>query len=481
MYILLAILIFGLLIFIHELGHFIAARLCGVRVLEFAIGMGPRLFTFKSKKSGTSYSIRLLPIGGFVAMLGENGMDPVQGDPNPDGEDLTPNGESGEDADVTAKKDGFFINRGNKNAGPEDSDAKAEWEGKIVDAETAKHAYCNQSVWKRILISIAGPAMNVLLGFLLMLVMVLIGGRGSVGTTVVADFHVVYTGEETYQGLQNGDYIVGVDGTSLLSYAHLKELVAAKENGSFEIVVQRLNEKKTDVDYITLENVVLNTELIQSPTITNSLSEQCGLQTMDRIVKVNGTAVHTDYELGYELMMQGYRPISITVIRDGQTVTLENVTLPNEVDPQSGVTLGTMDFRIYAEPNFHIGTVLKHTWFRSVSTVKMVFDSLIGLFSGRYGFEAVSGPVGITKTITEMAQLGYMYVLNLVTVISINLGVMNLLPLPALDGGHLLTYVIEIIRRKPLKAEVESMINFVGLVLLLGLALIILIKDIIAL
>jgi regulator of sigma E protease len=358
---------------------------------------------------------------------------------------------------------------------------KTEWEGTVVDAKTAKHAYCNQSVWKRILISIAGPAMNVLLGFILMLVIVLMGGQNSVGTTVVSDFHVVYTGEEAYQGLQNGDYIIDVDGVALDSYAHLKQLVAEKENGTFRLVVQRLNEKKTNVDYIVLENVVLNSELIQNPFITNSLSEQFGLQKGDRVLKVNGTSVHPAYELSYELMMQGYRPISLTVIRAGQKLTLENVTLPNEIDPASGVTMGTMDFRVYGEADFHIGTVLKHTWFRSVSTVKMVFDSLFGLFSGRYGFEAVSGPVGITKTITEMAQLGYMYVINLVTVISINLGVMNLLPLPALDGGHLLIYAIEVIRRKPLKAEVEGVINFVGLVLLLSLAVIILIKDIIAL
>jgi len=474
LYILLAIIIFGLLIFIHELGHFIAARLCGVKVLEFAIGMGPKLFSIKSKRSGTVYSIRLLPIGGFVGMLGENGMDPVQGDSNPDRENLDPSD------DTASPKDEFFINRGNKND-PEDSATKSEWEGTVVDAETAKHAYCNQSVWKRILISIAGPAMNVLLGFVLMLVIVLINGKGSVGTTVVSDFHVVYTGEETYQGLQNGDYIVGVDGVGLNSYAHLKELVAQKENGAFDIVVQRLNEKGTAVDYIPLEDVVLNSELIQKPFITNSLSEQCGLQKGDRVTKVNGTRVHTAYELSYELMMQGYRPISITVVRDGKTLTLDQVTLPNEIDSESGVTMGVMDFRVYGEADFHIGTVLKHTWFRSVSTVKMVFDSLAGLFSGRYGFEAVSGPVGITKTITEMAQLGYVYVLNLVTVISINLGVMNLLPLPALDGGHLLIYVIEVIRRKPLKPELEGVINFVGLVLLLALAVIILIKDIIAL
>lgn len=480
MYIVLAIFIFGFLIFIHELGHFVAARLCGVRVLEFAIGMGPKLFSIKSKRSGTVYSIRLLPIGGFVGMLGENGMDPVQGDSNPDGENLDPNADADGSGADTAKKDAFFINRGNKND-PEDSTTKSEWEGTVVDAETAKHAYCNQNVWKRILISIAGPAMNVLLGFVLMLAIVLVGGHRNVGTTIVAGFHVQYTGEEGYQGLQNGDYIINIDGARLESYAHLKELVAMKENGSFSIEVERINQEQTGWEMVTLEGVVLNSELIQAPFITNSRSEQCGLQTGDRVIKVNGTRVRTDYELNYELTMQGYRPVDLTVVRNGERIVLPNVTFPNSTDEASGVTVGMVDFVIYREARFDVGTVLKHTWCRSVSTVKMVFDSLAGLFSGRYGFEAVSGPVGITKIITETAHLGFIYVLNLVTMISINLGVMNLLPLPALDGGHLLIYAIEVIRRKPLKPELEGIINFVGLVLLLALAVIILIKDIIAL
>ena len=148
---------------------------------------------------------------------------------------------------------------------------------------------------------------------------------------------------------------------------------------------------------------------------------------------------------------------------------------------ESGVVFGDLDFKVWREAEYNFATVLKHTWYRSVSTVKMVFDSLGGLFSGRYGVEAVSGPVGITKTISDAAKMGMLNVLYLVTVISINLGVMNLLPFPALDGGHLLLYVVEIFRRKPVRPEVEGIINFLGLIILLGLAVIIAIKDIIAL
>ena len=168
----------------------------------------------------------------------------------------------------------------------------------------------------------------------------------------------------------------------------------------------------------------------------------------------------------------------MTVLRNGERLTLD-VRVPNFED--SGAVFGDMDFLIYAERDFNLGVILKHTWFRSCSTVKMVYDSLFGLFSGRYGVEAVSGPVGITKTISDAAQAGMLNVLYLIIVISINLGIMNLLPFPALDGGHLMIYVIEVIRRKPMKRELEGMINFIGLLILLSLAVLIAIKDVISL
>ena len=156
---------------------------------------------------------------------------------------------------------------------------------------------------------------------------------------------------------------------------------------------------------------------------------------------------------------------------------LEDVVIPN--DTQDGTVVGLIDFVVVREEALDFPTVIKHTWYRSLSTVKTVFDSLFGLFSGRFGVEAISGPVGITKTIGEVAQnYGFLNLLYLVVVISVNLGVMNLLPLPALDGGHIFIYLIELIRRKPLKKEVEAMINFIGLVLLLGLAVIIAFKDV---
>ena len=461
LYILLAIFIFGILIFIHELGHFIAARLCGVKVLEFAIGMGPQIFGWKSKKTGTKYALRLFPIGGFVSMLGENGMETVQGD-NGEGEEevsiineIVPSVESREDA-------------------PKDASLKED-----ADTVPELEAYCNQSVWKRIFMSVAGPAMNVILGFLLMSVIVLSAGIENAGTNRVWGFYVTYTGAEALYEVATDDYIVGyMDGEKkipITSLSYFKELVLESETHRFDLVINRLDETGEKITELVLED----TEILEKDLVhfQSSLSEASGLCVGDEIVKVNSASTHIANDLQYELMMQGYRPMQLTVIRNGEELVLEDVVIPNEA--QDGTVIGLIDFVVVREAALDFPTVIKHTWYRSVSTVKTVFDSLFGLFSGRFGVEAISGPVGITKTIGEVAQqYGFINLLYLVVVISINLGVMNLLPVPALDGGHILIYVIELIRRKPLPKGVEAMINFIGLVLILGLAVIIAFKDV---
>lgn len=470
MYILLAIFIFGLLIFIHELGHFLAARICGVHVLEFAIGMGPKLFSVTSKKTGTLYSIRLFPLGGYVSMLGENGMEAVQGS----------NGENGE-ANI-------LINTEEPESDEEKSLFESEQtkEAEAQPAEPDMRSYSNQSVWRRMFISLAGPFMNVVLGFLLMLVFVVTTAvNNPLGTNQVAAFFVTYNAQEEYGGLQENDYIHKVDGTLLQSYAQLEKLVAESESNRFSLEVRRL---VTEGETSRIENVIL-TDVFLDETILKeqfdySLSEKTGLQVNDTVVKVNSTSVHTQNELAYEIMNQGWKDLNLTVIRNGQELVLEDVQVPRFED--SGAAFGDVDFQVWAEKPAKeggtmpsIGVLLKHSWFRSVSTIKMVYDSLVGLFTQRFGVEAVSGPVGITQTISTVAKTGFLNVLYLVVVISINLGIMNLLPIPGLDGGHLLIYIIEAIRRKPMKKELEGMINFIGLILLLTLAVLIAVKDII--
>ncbi len=338
LYILLAILVFGILIFIHELGHFLCARASGVEIKEFAIGMGPRLFGWTSKKYGTQYSVRALPIGGYVSMLGED----------------------------------------------EESDSE--------------NSFGKKNVWARIAIVIAGPLMNLLLGFLAMLIL--------------------------------------VSSSSWLA-----------------------------------SNVIY---------YKDGVGQVNGLHDKDRIIEIDGTAVHTGDEIRYEISWKGIEPMDITIMRDGEKIELENVLFPTSKDETSGLLFGYYDFGFYGEEN-NIGNVLKHSFFRSVSMVKMIIDSVVGLFNGRVGFQMISGPVSITQELQASISDGLQSFLSLFALITINLGVFNLFPIPALDGGRLIFLLIEVIIGRPVNPKVEGYIHVAGMLLMLGLVVLVTFKDIIGL
>ncbi len=336
LYIIVAILLFGFLIFIHEGGHYLTARLFGVTIHEFAIGMGPKIFSWVSKKTGIAYSLRLLPIGGFVSMEGEDG----------------------------------------------DSDDE--------------NAFFRKAVWKRIIITAAGAITNILFGIIVMCIFVITSQQ--LGSTVI---------------------------------------------GSFDS--------------------------------EDSLILQSGLQVNDKIVEVDGKNVHIYSQMYYEIMRNGYEPIDITVIRNGERVTVENVQFPTF--EESGVVFGDIDFRVY-ELERTFMNVVKEGFFQSVNTIKMIWESLVDLVTGRYGLQAVSGPVGVTEALVDAAKSGVRDFAYLAVVISMNLGVMNLLPFPALDGGRLLFQFIELVIRRPVNRNVEGYIHFAGLVVLLAFMVFIIIKDV---
>lgn len=338
-YFAIVLIVIGVLIFVHELGHFLAARACGVTVKEFAIGMGPRLFSWKSKKHGTKYAIRLFPIGGFVSMENEDGLDPS----------------------VAPDDEGSFVNK---------------------------------SVPKRMLITAAGALMNLLLGFVLMSIIVF--STQNLGSTVIREF---------------------------------------------------------------------------APNAASSEK----LMVDDEVIRIDGTRVHTWNELAYEIMNKGYEPIDVVVIRQGQKIELTDVCFGTFED--SGIVFGDYDFLPYAE-EATFGNLVKHTFWRSISTVKMVADSFLNLLTGRFGIETVSGPVGVVGAVEELAVKDVMSFLYLVCVLTINLGVFNLIPFPALDGGRLVFLAIEGVRGKPVNRNVEAAINFFGIMLLFGFMIFITFKDV---
>ena len=203
-----------------------------------------------------------------------------------------------------------------------------------------------------------------------------------------------------------------------------------------------------------------------------------GLCEGDRIVRVGGTRVFSGNDLQYEIMRQGIIPIDVTVIRNGEQIVLSGVTFPTITE--DGVSFGMRDFALCEEEKTP-GTVAAHAAARSYSTIKMVYDSLFDLLRGRYGISSVSGPVGVTKALGEAAASGNSNLVYLAAFISINLGVMNLLPLPALDGGRIVFQIIELIRRRPVPVKYEGMVHLAGFVILMLLMILVTFKDVAAL
>lgn len=395
LYLLLTLVLLSIMVVIHELGHFLFAKLFKVTVLEFSIGMGPAIFTTGKKKKDRAETNDGGNLGNTFHYNGS--QDDDDNCPNVTEEPLDKSAldlENESISELSPEKTVFSI-----RAFPIGGYVSMAGED---DASTDVNAFCNKPVWQRFLITVAGPVMNILLGIICMF------------------------------------SLVGIECSQ-------NDFLASNVVGGFQ------------------ENAISNT--CEDP-----------LMIGDRIIKVDGVSVHTGNELVYEIWNSGYEPIDLVVIRNGEKITLENVVFPTEEN--AGTTFGTYDFKVMKE-EVTFGSVIKQSVFRSFSTIKVIVDSLKDMLTGRYGADAVSGPVGMAGAVGDAAKSGINSLLYLFTLITMNLGVFNLLPLPALDGGRIIFLIIEGIRRKPLKKEIEQTINTVGIMLLMALMLFVTLKDII--
>ena len=206
-----------------------------------------------------------------------------------------------------------------------------------------------------------------------------------------------------------------------------------------------------------------------------AISCNSGLQADDKIIAVDGRKIFTTYDLSYAFTNIKDGKIDVTVKRDGGKVTLKDVKFDTE--ESNGIKYLTVDFYVYGI-NKNVGTYITQTVKTSVSYCAVVWRSLIDLISGKYGISAVSGPVGVTAAIGSAAKQNLQSLLPIMALITINLGIFNLLPLPALDGGRLLFILIEMIFRKPVPQKYEAAVHAAGFVILIGFMLLITAKDI---
>ncbi len=334
MSILIAVLCFAVMLVFHELGHFLTAKWAGIKVNEFAVGMGPKLFSIK--RGETAYSLRLFPIGAFVAMEGED-----------DGSEIP-----------------------------------------------TERSFMACPVWKRILVTAAGAFMNILLGFIL--AVILTSGQELIGTPIIAGF----------------------------------------------------SEGSSSAEYLKVD---------------------------DRILSVNGEQVLIDNDIVYSLIRDPDGVVSMEVLRDGEKVKLDRVVF--EMKGYEGVSSIVLDFSVFGlEPT--VWRVVEYSAGWTFALVKLAWHGFADLLKGTFTISQLSGPVGVTEVISEASSQSLDSLLFIVALVTVNLGVVNLLPLPALDGGRILFMLLEAIRGKPINQKVEGAIHNAGFILLILLMLYVTANDI---
>lgn len=424
----LAFLVLSLVIIIHEFGHFIVAKASGVVVTEFSLGMGPRILKFKRKE--TMYSLKLFLFGGSCQMLGED----------------------------------------------EDSDKEGSFNSKPV--------------WKRIAIIAAGPIFNFVLAFVLSVILIGIAGY---------DPCVIYSvdeGSAAYEaGLEPGDYITEINGSNVTFYGDYSMYVILNEgdeiNTDEEIVLTiERDGKEQKISFIPeyVDKDVYQMGVYMDPDTPSiaevsegSPAQEGGMKAGDLILSIDGTEVKTTDDVTPLVQAANGEEMNIVVEREGSEVVL-NFAAKTVHTTYYDYGYSLSGSREKCSPLKTIEYSFKQVGY----WIKAVFASFRMLFNGTASVNDLSGPVGIVSAIGDVVEEsksdGALYIfLNLANwciMISANLGVMNLLPIPALDGGRLIFLFIEAIRRKPIPREKEGMVHFVGIVLLMILMVVVLFNDI---
>ena len=421
--ILIAIIIFSVIVVFHELGHFLLAKKNGIEVTEFSLGMGPRLLS--TVKGNTRYSLKLFPIGGSCMMVGEDGEEEGPG------------------------------------------------------------SFGHASVWGRISVVAAGPIFNFILAFVFALVITSVMGYDSPKVLSVEENSPA---EEA--GLQEGDIITSFQGKhiSIGRDISLYESLYGMQQDQIKMTVKR-DGKKIDLNFkaASEKKYMLGFSYVPDgePEITEVFVDgammKAGVLAGDVITAVDGTKVSTGEELQAYLEEHplGENTVTITVSRDGNE---KEFTVQPTVRTQ--VSTGFV-YNLYREKTNFFG-VLKYSAVEVRYWISSTIDSLGLLIKGTFRVNDLSGPVGIVDAIgssveeakSEGTVVMWMQMFYWAILLSANLGVMNLLPLPALDGGRLVFLLIEAVTKKKVNPNIEGMIHFAGFVLLMALMVFVFMNDI---
>jgi regulator of sigma E protease len=430
-------LVLGVMVLIHEWGHFVAARLCGVRVDVCSIGFGPRLFGWK--KGPTDYRVSALPLGGYVRMAGQDLSEVDAGEKPPTG---------------------------------------------------APDELMSKPRWQRALISFAGPAVN-----LVFPVFLLTGLFTMVGVPYPAylDAPVHVTGlpassesSPSPSPLKPGDTVLSINGTATPSWE--KALLALKQatpGATIKMEVQDLGARRT-VEVPVKDQTDANSILGYAPirpiidqVAPGTPAERAGLREGDEITGVNGKKIEYWEQFREATQSSNGQPMTLDVVRKGQSTHLTVTPKKDAAETgQNTYQIGVLprDESAYKHVSFSESSRFAFTG--TVDTIERTMDVVGKLFSGRVSIKQLQGPVGISHMAGQAVRRGPMDVIFLMVLISVNLGILNLLPIPILDGGNILLLAIEGVMRRDLSLSFKERFVQVGLVFLLVIFAVVMYNDI---
>jgi regulator of sigma E protease len=418
------VFVLGVLIFVHELGHFLMARRIGVRVLTFSLGFGPKILNFHY--GDTDYCISIIPLGGYVKMAGEN---------------------------------------------PEDQRTGAADE------------FLSKSKWQRFQVLVMGPVMNVVLALVVMTVVLYQGAQVPLfdqQPVVIGTF--ADNSPARAAGLQVGDRIIAIDGKPVDNWDQFSMTIVTKARK--DVAITYVRDGKTDTVTVvpTAQGKFDMGEIGIQPTIHPQLGEltpgmpaaEAGLQTGDVIMAVGDQKDVTYEHLLDAIKSHNGQPLQFTIRRNGQ---LHQITVTPRMSgdkPMIGAQISAFETRM-VEP----GPIeaLKLSAQKNWEWTRLIVETLVGLFTRETSVKQLMGPVAIADLSGSAAEAGWIPLFSLMAMISLNLGLLNLMPIPVLDGGHIFILFLESLARRDFSMRVKEKMLLAGFVLLLALMVTVIYND----
>ena len=426
------IFVLGVLVFVHELGHFLAAKRVGIRVLKFQLGVNPTVVSFR--RGDTEYGIGALPLGGYVKMAGENPED-VERD-----------------------------ERGNVVTRPDEFRSKTKWE--------------------RFQVLIMGPVMNLLLAVILTAVVLYQGvEKGSYEDQPVVVGVVAEGSAAAKADIRPGDRIVSVAGRGIDTWEQFLMAVGSKPNREVSIGLLRSGLEQTRkvtpavVGQSRFEfgdiGVLPNVHPHVGEISKGSAAEKAGLKPNDVVLAVDGQPITFSYQLKQAISKHPEQLITLAILRTGEKQTIQ--ATPSRQGNEGLLGIRIADDTVKNKPGF--GQAISLSVEKNIEMARLIFQTLGGLITRETSPKQLMGPIAIAQLSGESAQLGWIALITLMASISLNLGLLNLLPIPVLDGGHIFIMALEGLARRDFSQAVKEKMLMAGFAVILMLMVTVIYND----